>query len=313
MDYQTLAQGDGQATTKDSVVEAPAKFKIGSISIFFIALIIGRLSSVIKPLHLYNPDHNVASSVTTSTTNPNLQDHTVLITGATGRTGSLLYSTLSASNVKLRALVRNADKAREVLNCTSCDERDGIFVGDVTRRQDLIHAARGVDTLVILAATGMGDTPEQQRAVEFDAVVSSVAALAQEANTDVDGKTTRHLRVVLCSSMGTTFLGGDIGDILFWKLNAEAFLGTAGIGSTIVKPCGLTHGVAGNSTLLVGHNDSLLNGKFHSVSREDVAAVMAQAVLSRSQGLRFDLCSMPGPGTTDLGALLAKSRWSWDN
>lgn len=313
MGYLKLTQADAEsaiapvkaAKAATAVSAATKNFRIISITVFFIAFAIGRLSNTINH-HLCNLFHDT----------PNLQDHTVLITGATGRTGSLLYSTLSAvPNINVRALVRNADKAREVLNCTSCDERDGIFVGDVTRRQDLIDAARGVDTLVILAASGRGDTAEQQRAVEFDSVVDSVAALAQEGNMGADGKTTSHLRVVLCSSMGTTQPHNHYvpGDILFWKLNAEAFLGTAGIGSAVIKPCGLTQGVSGNSTLLVGHQDSIFKSGFHSVSREDVAAVMAQAVLSRSQDLRFDLCSMPGPATTDLEALLAKSKWSWDN
>ena len=37
---------------------------------------------------------------------------TVLVTGATGRTGALLYSWLKAKNIPVRAFVRNATKAR---------------------------------------------------------------------------------------------------------------------------------------------------------------------------------------------------------
>lgn len=50
------------------------------------------------------------------------------------------------------------------------------------------------------------------------------------------------LKFVLCSSMGTTnpkpapYEGGPI---LFWKLNAEAFLASSGLTSVIVKPGGL--------------------------------------------------------------------------
>ena len=54
------------------------------------------------------------------------------------------------------------------------------------------------------------------------------------------------MKVVLCSSMGTTlpnpppYAGGPV---LFYKLQAEAFLGSAGITTSVVKPCGLMVGV----------------------------------------------------------------------
>ena len=41
---------------------------------------------------------------------------------------------------------------------------------------------------------------------------------------------------------------------MFWKLNAEAFLGASGIPSAVVKPCGIegTYG-RGGKQLLVGY------------------------------------------------------------
>merc|ERR1712139_470705 len=55
---------------------------------------------------------------------------TVLVTGATGHTGSLVYKGLLKAGVKnVRALTRTVEKAREVLGCTACDASDGIFVG----------------------------------------------------------------------------------------------------------------------------------------------------------------------------------------
>lgn len=96
------------------------------------------------------------------------------------------------------------------------------------------------------------------------------------------------------------------GDILNWKLNAEAFLATSRILSTIVKPCGLPPDISGkNSTLVVGHHGTIAKEiDNHIISREDLARVMAEAVLYEKHcgDLRFDLCSKPGPPTTDLGA-----------
>lgn len=48
----------------------------------------------------------------------------VLVTGATGRTGSLVYLRLKQLEIPVRALVRNASKAREMLGCTACDEAE---------------------------------------------------------------------------------------------------------------------------------------------------------------------------------------------
>ena len=49
----------------------------------------------------------------------------VLVTGATGRTGSLIYKQLQGSaGVSVRALVRHRDDARTKLGCTACDESE---------------------------------------------------------------------------------------------------------------------------------------------------------------------------------------------
>ena len=101
------------------------------------------------------------------------------------------------------------------------------------------------------------------------------------------------------------------GSILFWKLNAEAFLGSSGVTAVVVKPGGLVDGPAGKSTLVVGHDDALLTEVSPPiVTRADVAAVMVAAASERSN-LRFGLVSKPGP-PGDMRELLQSARWSWD-
>merc|ERR1719253_560130 len=229
----------------------------------------------------------------------------VLVTGATGRTGALLYRDLQRRGVAdVRAFVRDADKARTVLGCDACDEAEGIFVGDLT------------EPAAVASGAGGRSAPATQRAVEFDAVVAAVAALEAANPGRADA-----LRVVLCSSMGTTRATPPSwgGDILHWKLNAEAFLSSSAVASTvIVKPCGLLDAAGGNATLVVGHHDELFDASPHyTVSRADVAAVMAEAAtmaheVGKSDALRFDLCSVPGPATTDLAGLIDDARWGWD-
>eukprot|EP00548_Thalassiothrix_antarctica_P011791 CAMPEP_0194156618 /NCGR_PEP_ID=MMETSP0152-20130528/69006_1 /TAXON_ID=1049557 /ORGANISM="Thalassiothrix antarctica, Strain L6-D1" /LENGTH=331 /DNA_ID=CAMNT_0038864443 /DNA_START=121 /DNA_END=1116 /DNA_ORIENTATION=+ len=241
----------------------------------------------------------------------------VLVTGATGRTGSRLYHELKNRGVvNVKAMVRDVQKAKEVLKCEKCDETEGVYVGDVTLAEDLerILSAADVTTLAIAVGATPSMSTEMQRSVEFDSVVNSVKALLLGNNNNNN----KDLRVVLCSTIGTATTPAPAwsGDIEFWKLNAEAFLSTSGVSSTIiVKPCGLVDTPGHNSTLLVGHNDEFMKDKSRiTISRDDVARVMAEAVVmedSSNQHYRFDLCSKPGKSTEDLTALIQSSKWGF--
>ena len=235
----------------------------------------------------------------------------VLVTGATGRTGSLVYANLRADPRigDVRALVRNATKAAKVLNCTKCDATEGIYVGDITQPQTLTAAFEGVDTLVIAVGGAAGQSQKQMRELELDGLENQVAALATNKSTLED------LRVVLCSSGSTTnpnppaFEGGKD---LFWKLNGEAFLGGSGLGATIVKPCGLGNGEAGKSRLVTGHDDKLpFPGQLLLVNRADVAAVMAEAAAQRAKGLRFNLCGGLLGHPTQPAEVLKQAAFPW--
>ena len=249
------------------------------------------------------PVRDLASSPTVLASPP-----TVLVTGATGRTGLELYKQLkNDSRVgEVRALVRRAirrairfsesrlhslqvrggsdakARAAAALGCTACDSSDGVYYGDVTAPATLAPAFQGVDTVAIAVGVGGGVNKTVEKAVEFIGVENQVAAL-------MNGTSSADPRVVLCSSMMTTdpkplpFMGGSV---LFWKLNAEAYIGYAGVGAVVVKPCGLADGAKGGKELTVGHNDVVdISGGV--ITRSDVAAVMAEAVARRSRNCRW--------------------------
>jgi len=241
----------------------------------------------------------------------------VLITGATGRTGSRLYHQLKEDNKvrEVRVFVRDVDKARDVLGCEKCDISEGIYIGDVTEPDDFSdEMMEGVSTVAIAVGAG-GSTPkEMQRAVEFDSVITTVRKLAASSSDK------NNLKVVFCSTSGTTMpppkeAPSQFSDVFFWKLNAETFLASSGIANTIiVKPCGLSDGIGKNSTLTVGHHD-LPKTHYHMMSRDDVASVMAEAIYMKSTpgtDLRFDLCSKPGPPNKCLHQLIESSKWEWE-
>lgn len=229
------------------------------------------------------------------------------MTGAAGRTGSLVYRQLKAAGVEVRALVRNASKAKAALGCDKCDASEGVFVGDVTAPETLGAAFSGVRRVAIAVGASPSMNATAQRAVEFAGVEHQVAALAAAGAAE---------RVVLCSSMGTTEPSPDPktgGAILFWKLNAEAALLSAGVPAVIVKPGGLTDGPGANATLVVGRDDALLYRELPTIARADVARVMVAALLgSPPDNLRFDVVAADGPPTTDLAALLESAAYPWE-
>jgi len=237
----------------------------------------------------------------------------VLVTGATGRTGAEVYRLLKADPRigPVSALVRNLTKAAAILNCTKCDPSEGVFQGDVTEPDTLKAAFAGVDVLAIAVGSPPGVSKSELRDIEFGGVENQLTALM---NRSANNSATP--RVVFCSSAQTTnpnppaFEGGVS---LFWKLNAEAFIGSTGVGSTIVKPCGLDDKPPSEHRLVTAHDDKLpFPGAMISVSRNDVARVMVESIARAAINLRFDLCAgVGGKPTLDANEVLLNARWPW--
>jgi len=247
---------------------------------------------------------------------------TVLVTGATGRTGALLYSWLKAKNIPVRAFVRNATKARAVLGCSKCDETEGIFVGDVTKKETLLPAMSGATALAI-ATSAMpickgGQKGPPECTYPAGAYPVDVDFHGGKAQVDAFAEITKGAgHIVMCSSMGTTDADSFLeklgqGHIGFYKLNAEAHIMDSGLPYTIVKPCGLTDDPPLKRELLVGHDDELKVDP-PLVPRADVARVMGEALVrpEEAEGLRFDLCSKPGTPSEDLAPVFAAARYPW--
>eukprot|EP01062_Namystynia_karyoxenos_P018490 TRINITY_DN1689_c0_g1_i1.p2 TRINITY_DN1689_c0_g1~~TRINITY_DN1689_c0_g1_i1.p2 ORF type:complete len:306 (+),score=96.85 TRINITY_DN1689_c0_g1_i1:87-920(+) len=256
---------------------------------------------------------------------------TVLVTGAAGRSGSLVYKKLKAAGYNVRGLVRDAAAARSVLHCTKCDASEGIFEGDVTKPdgQAFQGAFTGVDR-VVLAAGSSGNwtgtpgaskfvyttgTPQE---VDWIGIQNQVAALMKNNGPS------RPRHIVYYSTAFTAKPGSTLdtlGDctkhgcfVLGYKLNAEAFILDAQVPFTILKPCALDDSKAGQKELVWGHGDTGYDeDKAVSISREDVAnlAVAAIANPTVGNGLRFDLCSKAGEAQTDPVAFLKSTKYPW--
>jgi len=250
-----------------------------------------------------------------------LSDGPVVVTGATGRTGSLVYNQLKSKSLPVRALVRNVTKAREYLGCTKCDESEGIFVGDVTEPDSLVAPMKGAGSLIIASsAVPIFDKyPDchfpkggEPLAVDWIGAKATLAAFAHATAGRGLGQ------VVLISSMGTTSPEDSkdpCGHISFYKLNFEAELMASGLPFTIVKPCGLLDTPPLTTELVVGHDDDLTVNP-PTVSRADMARVCIAALQQPkvSAGLRFDLCSKAGTPTSDpdLAKVLQAAKYPWE-
>jgi len=242
---------------------------------------------------------------------------TVVITGATGQTGSTTYLSLKKQGVNVRALVRNASKAKTLLGCSKCDESEGIFVGDITVPSSMSKAMAGADSLIMATGVVKG---ENSKDIIFDGIENQVKAFLSSP-----GPAPQDRHVMLISTQETTLLDTIFNKILaqlwggwangFYFLNAEAFLMNANVPYTIIKCCGLSNDPASQQQLLVGHDDKGWSFKdYHTVSRNDLARVLTAAATNptTAANLRFDFCAKPGEAQADALDVLQEAMFSWD-
>ncbi|OAB57153.1 oxidoreductase [Phormidium willei BDU 130791] len=244
----------------------------------------------------------------------------VLVTGATGRTGSLVFEKLQQSQEFAGVgLARSPEKAQERFGST-----EGLVFGDICDRQSLQTAMDGCQGLVILTSavpqviappSEPGERPQMGFAPGSEPEI--VDYQGQVNQIDV-AKAVGVQQVVLVGSMGGTdenhFLNriGN-GKILVWKRKAEQYLMDSGLTYTIIRAGGLLDEPGGDRELLVGDNDELLSqppeGVKPSIPRADVAELVVQALREpTARNTAFDVISNPeGLATRDFAALFART------
>lgn len=235
----------------------------------------------------------------------------VLVTGATGRTGSLVLQKLRHRGDEFTGLgfARSPQKAKELFGSTTA-----FYFGDIKDPSSLQPAMEAVDALVILTSAkpqmkapsppgerpefgfAPGETPE---AVDYQGQVNQIEA-AKAAGVN---------HIVLVGSMGSTDVNHPLnrmgnGNILVWKRKAEQYLIDSGINYTIINPGGLLDQPGGKRELLVGKNDELLkhppNEMPPSIPRADVAELVVQALRHpEARNKAFDVISKPEDDPTN--------------
>jgi len=236
---------------------------------------------------------------------------TVLVTGATGQTGLLAYKNLQQQpNVTVRALVRDAAKAKAKLGCDKCDESEGVFVGDVTKKETLTAAMANVDVLLI-AVGAVSDA----YAVFVEGTRNQIEVLAM-----APGPALMEKQIIKVSTGETTKRWSGLLAPFFYHGVSDQDISVSGMPYTIVQPCGLGDATtpAHTNQLLVSRDDLPFPGKSSSIHRADVANVVAYAATHPKEAnwLKFDLCASTdkpaGTEEQDMQTVFKQALLPWD-
>ncbi|WP_273145823.1 SDR family oxidoreductase [Oceanicaulis alexandrii] len=194
----------------------------------------------------------------------------ILIAGATGHTGRALTRKIQQSGGTPVALVRESS------DVSVLPEGVETRTGDLTALPE--DVADSMDAVIFAAGSG-GDTPDALTdAIDRDGAISLIEK-AKQAGVQ---------RFVMLSTVGADQpeRGPEaLRNYLKAKGDADAYLETAGIDFTIVRPVALTHETgAGQIEVSAGH----VSGE--SISREDVAEVLERCVsVPEASGAVFEL------------------------
>ncbi len=228
----------------------------------------------------------------------------VLVTGATGKTGSIVYQKLQQEqNFKVRGFARSPEKVESLFGST-----ENFYFGDIKNPESLTEAVKDCHSLVILTSAApkmVAPLPPGKRpqfTYDTDEIPELVDYQGQKNQIDMAiAAGIQH--IVLVGSMGGTNKNHPLnmmgnGKILIWKRKAEEYLVNSGINYTIIRAGGLLDQPGGVRKLLVGDNDELLihppNGIPTSIPRADVAETVVQALKEPSAiNKAFDLMSYP--------------------
>ena len=155
---------------------------------------------------------------------------TVLVAGASGKTGRFVMEQLKAQGYSPRGMTRNIERAKENV------PGDYEWVeGDVTDPATLSAAMDGADYVISTIGSQEPKGPNSPEFVDYGGVKSLVdAAVAAEV---------KHF--VLMSSQGATnddpeyALNKMFNMVLVWKLKGEDHLRASGLNYTVARPGGL--------------------------------------------------------------------------
>jgi uncharacterized protein YbjT (DUF2867 family) len=200
---------------------------------------------------------------------PSMKGETIVVAGATGRTGKVVVELLKAEGAKVRAFSRNVEKAKA--------EVAGVewVAADVKDPASIKGIATGADRMVIALGSNSFRDPSNAPELVDNRGVALLAAEAKAAGL-------KH--VVLVSSAGVTRAQPGTGNfekimynVMTSKLAGENALRASGVGYTILRPVGLWDKPGGQLGIAFLPGDTPVTAM---IARADVAAVAVNALVN---------------------------------
>ena len=239
----------------------------------------------------------------------------VVVTGAAGRTGSLVTEKLLLRGVFTPlALVRTEGKGKKVASRFKkiTNLVNWVRKCDTTNIEELDREFKGADKVILCTSAvpkikflsiikillvkvfgrlfGIKTVPRPQFYFAPNGDPYNVDWLGAKYQIDA-AKRAGVKHFIFVSSMGGTqpenFLNtigkveGDekSGNILLWKRKAEEYLIASGLQYTIIHPGGLTDKAGGKSEIKFGVDDQLLQESSRQIPRADVAEICVEALV----------------------------------
>ena len=188
----------------------------------------------------------------------------VLVVGATGQTGKHVVRDLVKRNIAVTALVRNLEKAQELLP-SGVD----FLLGDVTQPDTMTEAISRCNMLICATGATPSFNFTDPYQVDYQGT-KNLVNLSKEHNIE-------HFVIVSSLCVSKFFHPLNLfWLILFWKKQAETYLQQSGLTYTIVRPGGLKND-DNTEQIVMSPADTLFEG---SIPRQKVAEVCVEALLN---------------------------------
>jgi uncharacterized protein YbjT (DUF2867 family) len=219
---------------------------------------------------------------------------TILVVGATGSIGRLVVEEAVRKGHSVRALARDAGRARRLLPDVE------LAVGDLTRPETLTPAVDRVDAIVFAHGSDGGGKAGAER-VDYGGVRNVLAALAG-----------RSVRIALMTAIGVTNREGDYNrrtEAHDWKRRGERLVRVSGLPYTIVRPGWFDYNKEDEHRLVLLQGDRRHAGDPSDgvIARRQIAEVLVACLTcDGAVDKSFELVATQGAAQHDLEALFAR-------
>jgi len=218
---------------------------------------------------------------------------TVLVVGASGSIGRLVVAEALRQGHAVRALVRDAARARGL------PQEAQRVVGDLTRPESLQAAVEGIDAIVFThGSEGGGKAGAEQ--VDYGGVRNVLRSLGGH-----------RVRIALMTAIGVTHREGAYNrstQVHDWKRRGERLVRASGLPYTIVRPGWFDCNAPDQHRLLFLQGDTRHAGDPSDgvVARQQIAEVLVHSLSSEAARAKsFELVADSGPAPADLEPLFA--------